>query len=256
MTKSLEQINWEFLNQYPLKESAPQLVMPPDDFEQLLADIMKELDDSPNDADQLIWDVERDLNSVSYQPENTIELPKPEERRKKKRSLAKQVSDIILCSLIGVILIAAVTFNFKSGNGFAFLGYSFFTMLTDSMQSEIQKGALVIITKTDTNSISIGEDITFIQNDSSTITHRVIHIIENYEDSGARGFRTQGLENPKPDSEIVCTEKIIGVVKFSIPGLGYILDSISENIGLALLLLGVVLFMTIAISRLLSRRRI
>jgi len=240
--KPLEQINLEFLNESPLKEPAPQL-------------------DLAGKADQLIADIQSDLDAIEgitfhHQPQvyrplaiPFTENPKREAKHQKKIITERRATDIILCVLIGFILISAVIFNVKSNNSYTIFGYSGFTMLGESMQSEIPKGALVITKKADINSVKIGDDITFTRNDGATVTHRVISIMENDRNSGFRGFETQGIENPAPDADIIHAENVVGVVKLSIPVLGSVLDYISGNIGIVLLILGGILVTLIVVNR-------
>ena len=146
------------------------------------------------------------------------------------------ITDIALYAAIFFILIAALFFNGKTKGGFQIFGYSGYTVLSGSMQSEIPEGSLVITQKVGLDKINTGDDITFINKDNSIVTHRVIGIIENSENSIDRGFQTQGLENNGPDQEVIYAENVIGVVKHTVPGLGSVLNYISKNIGIFLLI--------------------
>ena len=172
----------------------------------------------------------------------------------KKKRLLKRLSDVLFYVVIAFIIIATLVFSGKAHEGFSFLGYSGFTVLSGSMQSEIPEGSLVITKEVDSGKIKTGDDITFLRDDNATITHRVIEIIENYPVNGTRGFRTKGLENPEPDSEIVHEGNVIGVVELSIPELGYTLNYVSNNIGILFLILGGVLLATVALGKALMRR--
>jgi signal peptidase len=295
MIKSLEQINKEFKSEIYSKESAQQPVLPPGGSERWRTDLSKDLEkpssasisskntptdfDIPGIRDHSIADMQNDLNetngidpnnltetqnSVEYEPylpvgfpapEMFTKIPKPEVKQKKKNSAAKRITDIVLCVLVGFVLVAAIVFNVQSNSRFTIFGYSCFTMITDSMQDEIPMGSLVIVKQVETNNIKIDNNITFIRSDGKTVTHRVINIIDNYENSGARAFKTQGVNNPEPDSDIVYANDIIGVVKFSVPGLGSTLDSVSGNMGIVLLILGGILITIISVSRVLTMRR-
>jgi signal peptidase len=144
----------------------------------------------------------------------------------------------IFYAVICLLLMTSLVLSQKLNNGTRMFGYSVYTVLTKSMQSEIPKGSLVIAKSVDPDSIRIGDDVTYIGNDNSKITHRVVDITENYENNGARGFVTQGIENTDPDADIVSAADIIGVVKSSTPNLGCILSALSSQNGYIYALLG------------------
>ena len=163
------------------------------------------------------------------------------EKEKKSGKTTGIKTDIVLYSAIIFILAAMLFFNGSKDKGFQVFGYSGFTVVSGSMQREIPVGALVLDKKVDPNEINIGDDITFIADDNEIVTHRVIDIIENYKDGSEKGFRTQGLENNFPDQDIVQAGEIIGVVKYTVPGLGSALAYISEKIEVFLLVAVMVL---------------
>jgi len=167
----------------------------------------------------------------------------------KKSSRTKLISDIIFYAVIAFILVATLLYSGRTNNGFQLFGYSGFTVLTRSMQSEIPQGALVITKEVDPNTIEVGDDITFIRSDNATVTHRVVNIIDDYENSGYKVFQTQGIENPDPDPDYVYAGNIIGVVKYSIPELGFFLSYVAENIGFVFIILGGILVAAIALGK-------
>ena len=109
-------------------------------------------------------------------------------------------------------------------------GYSFMNVITSSMQSVIPVGSLVVVRAVDTDTIRIGDDITFMKDAETAITHRVIGIIENYEGTGERGFETQGVDSDRPDFEIVRAANVVGVVKYHVPKLGQWLEWLRGNL--------------------------
>ena len=99
----------------------------------------------------------------------------------------------------GVMLALVVgVFVLRSGSGGApvsFAGYTAQIVLTSSMEEVIPKGSLVISKQVDSSTLQIGDDITYLVSQTTTITHRIIGITERYEDTGQRGFQTQGVMN-------------------------------------------------------------
>ena len=196
------------------------------------------------------------VDPTEFLPERIVDKQStfPQESQTGKQTSVRRLSDILFYVVIAFILVVTLVFGGKTQDGFQLFGYSGFTVLSGSMQREIPEGSLVITKIVDPVEIKVGDDITFVRDDNTTVTHRVINIIEDYKGSGGRGFQTQGLENPDPDRDVVHEGNVIGVVKHSIPELGYILSYVSENIGLVFLILGGILVATIALSKVLSRQ--
>jgi len=161
----------------------------------------------------------------------------------------KKFSDILFYVIIAFILIVTLVFGGKTHDGFHLFGYSGFTVLSGSMQREIPEGSLVITKAVEPETIEIGDDITFVRDDNATVTHRVVDIIEDYAGNGSRGFQTQGLENPEPDRDIVYADNIIGMVKYSVPELGFALSYASDNLGIVFIIFGGILAATIAFGK-------
>ena len=202
-------------------------------------------------------DIDVDVPGIEI-PEATADVKKylsgTEKDRKKRK--ARRAADIVFYAVIAFILIAALIFSGRiDNNGFRIFHYKAFTVLTPSMEKEIPQGALVITKDVDPKTIEIGDDITFIRDDNATVTHRVVNILENYNGSSIRAFETQGIANPDPDPDVVYEGNIIGVVKYSIPELGFTLTYISDNIGLVFLVLGGILVVMIALGMVFQRTK-
>ena len=141
-------------------------------------------------------------------------------------------------------MFCTVTVYFYSNNNTAprnVFGYSYFTVLTTSMQSVIPQGSLIITKHVDPSQIKVGDDITYLVSYNTTFTHRVIDIYEDYYDTGMRGFQTQGVNNPLPDEEIVIAANIVGVVIFHIAGVGSVLTYIKHNLWILILIFVILL---------------
>ena len=142
-----------------------------------------------------------------------------------------------LMAVMALLLLLALLFGAVAGGEKNSFRYSFFTVLSQSMYDEIPKGSLIVVRKTDPQLLRVGDNITFKRNRTTTVTHKVIEIHENYNDSGVRGFKTMGINNADPDTGIVYANSVIGVVSCCIPGLGFVLAYISDNIWIMCVLL-------------------
>ena len=129
------------------------------------------------------------------------------------------------------------------------LGFSAMRVVSPSMQSEIPQGSLVITQYTLPALLKVGDVITYFRLDGSTITHRIITIYEDHEGSGQRGFETMGIENGKPDPQIVSADNVIGKVIWSNLVIGQIFTFVRAHL-LSLAILGVLALLLLSALRL------
>ena len=115
----------------------------------------------------------------------------PVKKNGDRKTVLKRASDVLFYVVIAFIIFATFAFGGKTYDGFHLLGYSGYTVLSGSMQSEIPEGSLVITKNVDPYNIKTGDDITFVRSDSAIVTHRVVDIVEDYSGSGGRGFQTK-----------------------------------------------------------------
>lgn len=135
-----------------------------------------------------------------------------EKRQKKKKSFW---GDLLFYGVLIALIIGVAVLAKGSAQGpRSFAGFTAQTVLTSSTESVIPKGSLVISRYTDPNTLQIGDDITFMTNETTTVTHRIIGITEKYGDTGQRAFQTQGVMNASPDSQLVPAANVVGKVVF------------------------------------------
>lgn len=140
---------------------------------------------------------------------------------KKQNRLLETLSNLLFYAvIIGVVLGAFLIKSGGSGRPTMIAGYSAFTVLTSSMEDVYPKGSLIITKSVDANDLHVGDDITFMVSETSSITHRIIGIEENYLDTGERAFETQGVMNENADKEPAAAANVVGKVIFCSPGLG------------------------------------
>ncbi len=123
-----------------------------------------------------------------------------------------------------------------------FGGYSAFVVLTGSMEEVIPKGSLVFTKKVDPLELNVGDDITYMVSESTTVTHRIIEIEENYLGTGERAFRTQGVMNKDPDRNPVAAVNVVGKVIYHNKALGTVVNYGQDNWPLIIFFTGVFLF--------------
>jgi signal peptidase len=189
-------------------------------------------------------------------PSNAKSRQKPVKGKKsgKPKTIWTRISDFLFYTALLSMVIAAVYYSSaSSGAPVDLMGYSMMTVLTPSMQSVYPQGSLVFTRKVDASELQVGEDITYMKEATTSVTHRIAEIIENYENSGERGFRTFGVENTAPDPTIVPAIHVIGRVFFCIPKLGMIVTFIANNILLLLVMFALMILLSFLIRGLLKQ---
>ena len=173
----------------------------------------------------------------------------PKQPSRKKRVFKTTGTILFYCFLVFLIVAALFIRATSSGSPRSLAGFTGMIVLSGSMQSEIPKGSLVIAQQVDPETLEIGDDITFMANQTTTVTRRIIGIIEDYEGTGQRAFETQGIMNDEPDAQPVPAVNVVGKVIFHSLVLGYIASFIGNYWPFLLFALAVVIGLIIALKR-------
>ena len=164
---------------------------------------------------------------VSFFPENPA---RGAARTQTKQGRAGRIAgNVLFYAALAAIVITALCYRVGGGRGSRNLGgYSIFNVLTESMESVIPRGSLVVTRYTDPYEIKVNDDITFLISEKTSVTHRVVEIIEDFMETEQRGFLTQGVDNDAPDRDPVYAQNVVGKVVWHAPLLGTVLTAISE----------------------------
>ncbi|MDO5540165.1 MAG: signal peptidase I [Eubacteriales bacterium] len=115
-------------------------------------------------------------------------------------------------------------------------GFKLFAVISPSMSPAIMTGSIVYVQKRAFEDIEEGDIITYrIKNTETTITHRVTEKNETEKE-----FYTKGDANKTADAKAVRYEDVLGVVRLSLPFLGYaafLLEGAENKIAAAVLML-------------------
>jgi len=191
-------------------------------------------------------EIKENLSKIFEKPKPKVK--KLQKYRKRRKSVFDVISDILFYLALLAIIITILTSGQKNdGSPRTFMGYSYFTVLTASMQSELPKGSLIFVKHTESYDLEIGDNITFMRDASTSVTHKIIDIYENHENTGVRGFQTKGTNNTNPDKDIVFGENIIGKVVFMLPNVGAAISYLSENIYVVYIIFGLFVILSILI---------
>lgn len=125
----------------------------------------------------------------------------------------------LLSSLAIVLVIALAAASFVPR---AF-GYTPYAVLSGSMEPELPVGSMVFVRQVEPTDIAVGDNVTFYRSDGAVVTHQVYEV-----DPVAQTIGTQGIANKNADGIIVHDaeqtpfSRVVGVVSFRVPYLGFV----------------------------------
>ena len=144
----------------------------------------------------------------------------------KKRSV-KKTWNIISTVLVALVVLLALLLV-----GARIFGLQVFTVLSGSMEPTYHTGSLIYVKKVDPYTIQNGQVITFMLDENTVATHRVVGVVPDEEDSSVIRFRTKGDANESEDGGLVHYKNVIGTPVFTIPYLGYVASYIQHPPGM------------------------
>ncbi|MDR1131746.1 MAG: signal peptidase I [Oscillospiraceae bacterium] len=135
---------------------------------------------------------------------------------RRRRRLPALTNALFYLTLAGVLL-SGVFYGMGGRRGL--LGYSYFSIVSTSMQSEIPRGSLAVVKRAAPQTVNAGDDIAFHYGGSAVVVvHRVLRIITDGENGLT--FETKGTDNPLPDPARIRADNVIGRVVYHTAELG------------------------------------
>ena len=138
----------------------------------------------------------------------------------------KKIWNVVSSILVALVVLLALLLV-----GARVVGLQVFVVLSGSMEPTYRTGSLIYVKKVDPYTIQEGQPITFMMNETTVATHRVVGIVPDEEDPTVIRFRTKGVANDAGDGGLVHYKNVIGRPVFSIPYLGYVADYIQHPPG-------------------------
>ena len=135
-------------------------------------------------------------------------------------------------NIVSTVLVALVVILALLLAGARLLGLQVFTVLSGSMEPTYHTGSLIYVKKVDPYTIKAGQPITFMLDEDTVATHRVVGIVPDEEDPSVIRFRTKGDANDAEDGSLVHYKNVIGTPVFTIPYLGYVASYIQHPPGI------------------------
>lgn len=111
------------------------------------------------------------------------------------------------------------------------IGLQIFTVLSGSMEPTYHVGSLIYVKSVDYRELKAGDAITFMLDENTVATHRIVEVVPDEEDSAVLRYRTKGDANEVEDGSLVHYKNVIGTPVCTIPYLGYVASYIQNPPG-------------------------
>lgn len=168
----------------------------------------------------------------------------------KKERWYKKISNwlIIVASIILIpILIMNLTIMYQAKTNEdvvpSVFGYKPFIVLSGSMETEIHVGDLILTKEVNPENLKLEDVIAFRDAEGTVTTHRIIDIVEK---ENVTYFVTKGDNNDSQDKNLVEFKDVEGLYIGRIPGVGSLLNSLSQPTTIIIVILGVTIIFGIA----------
>ena len=141
-------------------------------------------------------------------------------------------------NIVSTVLVSLVVLLALLLVGARVFGLQVFTVLSGSMEPTYHTGSLIYVKKVDPYTIQAGQVITFMLDEDTIATHRVVAVVPDEEDASVIRFRTKGDANETEDGGLVHYKNVIGTPVFTIPKLGYVASYIQNPPGMYVAIAG------------------
>lgn len=145
----------------------------------------------------------------------------------KKGSAGKRILNTI--GTVGVILIVVITILLVGTRVFGIMPY---TVLSGSMEPTYHTGSLIYVKNVDPFELEAGDVITFMLDEDTLATHRIVEVVPDEGDPSTIRFVTKGDANEFVDGSMVHYKNVVGTPIFTIPYLGYLANFVQNPPGL------------------------
>ena len=134
------------------------------------------------------------------------------------------------------------------------MGLRVFAVLSGSMEPTYHTGSLIYVKSVDYKELQPGDVITFMLDEDTIATHRIVEVVPDETEPETLRFRTKGDANDAVDGGLVHYKNVVGTPVFTIPRLGYLADYIQHPPGMYVALsAGAVLILLVFLPDLFSK---
>ncbi len=127
--------------------------------------------------------------------------------------------------------------------GARLVGLQVYTVLSGSMEPTYHVGSVIYVKSVDYTELKGGDVITFMMDESTIATHRIVEPVPDETDPTVIRYRTKGDANDAEDGRLVHYKNVIGTPVFTIPYLGYVANYIQHPPGTYVAICAGVLFL-------------
>ena len=138
----------------------------------------------------------------------------------------KRIWNWFTSAIVAAVVILAVLLV-----GARLIGLQVFTVLSGSMEPAYHVGSLIYVKEADAAELTSGDVITFMMDNNTVVTHRIVEVVPDENDPEILRFRTKGDANNAEDGSLVHYRNVIGTPIFTIPALGYVATYIQNPPG-------------------------
>ena len=164
------------------------------------------------------------------------------------KSNIRKIWDVFTSILVAGVVILAVLLA-----GVRLVGLEVYTVLSGSMEPSYHTGSLIYVQDVDPYEIEAGQVITFLLDEDTVATHRVVEVLPDENDPTVVRFHTKGDANDAEDGSPVHYKNVLGSPVFSIPQLGYLANYIQNPPGTYIAIsVGAILLLLILLPELFS----
>ena len=138
----------------------------------------------------------------------------------------KKIWNWISGVLVGIVVLLAIALV-----GVRLIGLEPYVVLSGSMEPTYHVGSLIYVKDVDPYELESGDVITFMLDEDTVATHRIVEVVPDETDSTVVRFKTKGDANAAEDGSLVHYKNVIGSPVFTIPQLGYVANYIQNPPG-------------------------
>lgn len=143
------------------------------------------------------------------------------------KTMIKKIGNVVTTVLVVAVVLLAIALA-----GVRLFGLQVYTVLSGSMEPAYHVGALLYDKKVDPAQLRPGDVITFMLDEETIVTHRIVEVVPDEEDPSVIRFRTKGDANAAEDGSLVHYKNVLGTPVFTIPKLGYFANFVQQPPGL------------------------
>ena len=124
---------------------------------------------------------------------------------------AKKIWNIVTGVIVALAVLLAVALL-----GVRLIGFQVFAVLSGSMEPTYHVGSLIYVKDVDYTQLEAGDVITFMLDEDTVATHRIVEVVPDETDSSVLRFRTKGDANEAVDGSLVHYKNVVGTPVFTI----------------------------------------